>query len=83
MSAKLMSGSLAMSVALLNLSRARGRVRREQYRPRREWRVTHCLACDKRVEYIPKDQFNGTLKCPHCGVRFKVPSLDGFIKHDI
>ena len=44
-------------------------------KPRRDWKITRCLACGKRIEYIPKERYNGTLKCPHCGTRFLVPSL--------
>lgn len=60
--------------------KAEGRIKRERYwPPKRNWKITHCLACGKKVEYIPKDQFNGTLLCPHCKTRFRVPSLDGFL----
>jgi len=55
--------------------RSEGWVKREQYQPRQEWKITHCLACGKKIKYIPKDKFNGTLKCPECGIRFKVPNL--------
>ena len=60
--------------------KAEGRIKREQYQPQRKWKTTNCLGCGKKVEYIPKDQFNGTLKCPECGTRFLVPSLDKFVE---
>ena len=64
---------------------AEKRIRREDYIPRKKikWRIVYCPECQAKVEYVPRDKnnFNGTMKCPHCGVRFKVPSLNGFINN--
>lgn len=59
---------------------AEKRVRREDYVPREkvEWRTVYCPKCQKKVEYFPKENFNGLVKCS-CGAIVRVPSLDGFI----
>jgi len=67
------------------MNSARKRIMREDYIPRKKikWRIVYCPKCQAKVEYVPRDKnnFNGTMKCPNCGTRFKVPSLDGFINN--
>ena len=48
-----------------------------------KWRVVYCPSCQAKVEFLPKSAWRGTLKCPNpeCGIRFKVPSLNGFINN--
>ena len=62
---------------------ARRRVMKEDYIPRKKikWRIVYCPKCQAKVEYVPRDKnnFNGTMKCPNCETRFKVPSLDKFL----
>jgi len=44
-----------------------------------DWKTTHCIFCQRRVEFSPKRKnWNRKLLCPHCGRVFEVPSLDGF-----
>lgn len=54
---------------------------RKHYREeKRDWKKVHCPRCQKSIQYIPKESWDGTLVCPHCGLRFKVPSLDGWLE---
>ena len=38
-----------------------------------------CPYCEKKIEYKKLKDWKGELRCPHCGKKFKVPNLDGFI----
>ena len=58
---------------------AESQSRRDQYRPKEEkkdWLTTHCTHCDYRIQYIPKEGYQGQLKCPDCGKIFDVPDDD-------
>ena len=44
-----------------------------------KYKKVRCQGCQKWVEYVPKEDWDGRLLCPHCKKWFKVPSLDGFI----
>jgi len=45
-----------------------------------EWRKVHCPQCRYIIEYQPKEDFDGILKCPDCGKRFRVVGLEDFLK---
>ena len=64
--------------------KAQGQVFKDNYRerPKIKWRITVCPHCGYKIRYYPKEEWMGTLKCPECGIRFKVPSLDGFVKDE-
>lgn len=56
----------------------------KQSRPeqvKRKWRTAHCPNGHK-IEYLLKVNFTGELKCVECGVVFKVPSLNGFVREE-
>ena len=40
-----------------------------------DWRSTHCPHCNKKVQYFPKEKWEGKLTCPHCNREFIVPDL--------
>ena len=42
------------------------------------WKKVSCPYCQKKVEYLPKQGWNGNLRCPYCEKVFVVPSLDRF-----
>ena len=42
--------------------------------------LTACPQCGVEIKYASSERWRGTLKCRGCGVRFKVPSLDRFVK---
>ncbi len=46
---------------------------------KRKWRTDHCPKCQRKVEYFPRKNFTGDLKCLHCGEVFRAPSLDSFL----
>ena len=54
--------------------------KRERYYEEKDWKKTVCPYCQKSVQYIPKLDFSGIVKCPHCLREFKVPSLDGWVR---
>jgi len=43
-----------------------------------KWLRTKCPKCDYRIDYDPKPDWSGTLKCPTCGKVFKVVRLNDF-----
>lgn len=61
---------------------AEGQVTRDRPPEKKKWKIVYCPSCQKKVEYLPKAEWRGMLKCPHCEVTFKVPSLDGFVEEE-
>ena len=53
-------------------------IKAQYEKPKIKYLKTHCLRCQKIVEYKPKDNFKGRLKCPHCGKEFRLFRLDDF-----
>jgi len=43
------------------------------------WKKVSGPYCDKKVEYLPKQGWDGKLICPHCERDFSVPSLDSWL----
>jgi rRNA maturation endonuclease Nob1 len=56
------------------------RKRKQSSHEKIEWKQMRCTKCQKRVEYVPKEGWDGKLICPHCGHEFRVPSLDGWLE---
>lgn len=44
---------------------------------KRKWRTTRCPNGHK-IEYVPKENFTGDLRCPTCGKSFHLVRLDDF-----
>ena len=53
-------------------------VKAQYKKPKIKYLKTHCLHCQKIIEYVPKDNFKGRLKCPHYGKEFHLFRLDDF-----
>lgn len=45
---------------------------------KRKWLKTRCPHCRKKVEYSPKKNFKGELRCGNCGKKFNITVLDHF-----
>lgn len=43
---------------------------------KRKWIKTRCPKCGYKIEYVPKEKWDGELRCPHCGESFKISRLD-------
>ena len=46
----------------------------------KDYLKTFCPKCQKKVEYRPKKDWNGMLKCPHCYEVFRLTRLEDFSK---
>lgn len=64
--------------------KAEGQLLRDGYRdePKRKWRKARCPKCGYRIDYDPKPDWSGELKCPDCGHIFKVPRLDSYLEEE-
>ena len=51
--------------------------------PKRKWIKTNCPSCGYKIEYVPKKEFTGELRCPECGHTFKVSRLDSYFKEGV
>jgi rubrerythrin len=47
-------------------------------RKKRRWLKHNCQKCGYLIEYEPKPDFSGELRCPHCGSTVKVSRLDDY-----
>jgi len=58
------------------MQRKREQTKRNRYHENIEWNKVKCQNCGKVVEYVPKEGWDGRLRCPHCGEWFRVPRLE-------
>ena len=42
------------------------------------WFKTRCPKCNSKIEYSPKSDWNGLLRCGECGHEFRLSLLDHF-----
>ena len=47
-------------------------------KPKIVYHTTYCPKCQRKVEYSPRSEFRGNLKCPHCHHEFKLSRLEDF-----
>ena len=45
---------------------------------RRKWFKTRCPGCKEQVQYSPKENWDGLLRCGSCGHEFRLAILDHF-----
>lgn len=62
--------------------KAEGQIKRDNYReqPKKKWLRTKCSHCGYEIDYSPKDDFDGDLRCPTCGKNFHISRMDDFIE---
>jgi hypothetical protein len=53
-------------------------VQHEYHPVKRNWRRVYCPKCQHKIEYVPRPNWNGMVKCVECGCVFKAPCLDDF-----
>lgn len=46
----------------------------------RKWKQTKCPKCRKAISYLEPDNFDGTVRCPHCDHVWKITKLSDFSK---
>ena len=66
------------------LEKAESQTLKDGYRdsPKRKWLKTKCPKCGYRIQYDPKPDWSGELRCPDCGRIFKVPRLDTYLEEE-
>lgn len=55
---------------------------RRQYPKKKDsiknWMTTYCPKCGKKLEYVPVENWDGSIRCPHCQHKFKQVLLKDF-----
>jgi len=44
--------------------------------PKKDWNITYCPKCQRKIEYLKKKAGSIKLTCPDCGKVFTVSSLE-------